>query len=198
MTPTRADIPQIAALARLAGELLEAHGHEAWDTTVEWDRGVSAATLTGTSHSGGISDPTGTVAATAVDRGRDPQHHRRLRQLLDQLATTSRLVVDLLAQTNPALTVRPVHPIDESVADDGWCISCHRDDRWCEPISSHYSGKKLCRWCGDFAGAHQMMPPLDIIRDRHRGKRITKQRVEQAIQEHRADAKRKRRKGRAA
>lgn len=195
---TRADIPQIAALARLAGELLEAHGHEAWDTTVEWDRGVSAADLTGTSHSGGISDPTGTVAATAADRGCDPQHHRRLRQLLDQLATTSRLVVDLLAQTNPALTVRPVRPLDDTVADDGWCISCHRDDRWCEPISDNYTAKKLCRWCGDFAGAHGFLPPVDILRDRHQGKRITKQRVEQAIHDHRRATRGKRRKGRVA
>lgn len=184
---TRSDIPQIAAILRLAGELLDAHGSEAWDTTIEWDRGVSAQALTGTTSGGGPADPTGNISHS------EPDHHREFKKLLERIASDAAQITALVNATNPALTTRPTIKLDESVADDGWCVSCHRDDRMCEPVSERYSGKGWCRWCGDWHHAHGFLPPIDILRDRHRGKRISKQRVDEAIRDHNRTSRQKRR-----
>lgn len=98
---------------------------------------------------------TGGYGTTRFNGRTEPDHHRTLLALLDRMARDSRELTDLINRTNPALTIRPVHTIDESVGDDGWCVSCHRDDRFCTPIVPHYAAKALCRWCGDFVGAHQ-------------------------------------------
>lgn len=60
---------------------------------------------------------------------------------------------------------------------DDWCRSCHRDNQHCEPVSDRYHG--LCRWCGDYKGAEGGLPPLPILRARHRGERITQAMVKQ-------------------
>jgi len=202
------DLARIAATMRLAGELLDAHGHEAWRTTLEWQTGAKTASYnpdpTGQQSANCStppcpdcphpvpSDPTGEAAIH-----RTPTHHRDLIRGVEAGYKAAVEIITRVNATNPALTVRPALQLDATVADDGWCVSCHRDDRHCEPISENYTSRKLCRWCGDFRGAHGFLPPVDILHDRHQGRRITKQRVDEAVREL-ARSNRKKRRNNAA
>lgn len=65
---------------------------------------------------------------------------------------------------------------------DMWCVSCWRNSQKCEAINAHYAGRRLCRWCGDFAGTHEgRRPPLSLLEHRHAGHRISQQMVDEAL-----------------
>lgn len=61
-----------------------------------------------------------------------------------------------------------------------WCVSCHRDNGYHEPISDEaYSDR--CRWCREWRAEHGDDPPLELLQRRHEGRRITTADVERAL-----------------
>lgn len=72
------------------------------------------------------------------------------------------------------------HVMDEQTnkhADPG-CISCYRPEvlKW-EPIHK----AALCRWCYDFKTAEHILPPADLLKEHHRGTRMTRALVDRHI-----------------
>lgn len=57
-----------------------------------------------------------------------------------------------------------------------WCRSCLRIAK-CSP---RHRGD-LCRWCYDFTKSTGQQPPIELVRDHHEGRRITDERVKDAL-----------------
>ena len=53
------------------------------------------------------------------------------------------------------------------VAADGWCVSCHRDDGYCEPVWESRS-RDGCQWCARWRTSEGAWPPVALVRWRHR------------------------------
>lgn len=73
----------------------------------------------------------------------------------------------------------------DSEAPDNWCSSCWRNAQHHTPVTlkpksdvPYYAG--LCRWCGQFETAHKKLPPLEILKAHHQGKRITMDMIDSA------------------
>lgn len=81
---------------------------------------------------------------------------------------------------------------DDTASDDQWCSWHLSTIGTCEP---RYSGDQ-CRWCYDFARQHSMMPPQEILRARHDGKRITSAMVADVKRSQKHKRKKARRKAR--
>lgn len=74
----------------------------------------------------------------------------------------------------PATPAEP--PGAKRPAPAGACRSCWRDDEHYEEIAvGQY--RDWCRWCGDFRRVHGWLPPVELLRKRHQGQRITVQDV---------------------
>lgn len=206
MSVTKADLHQLAAQLRLAGELLEANGETVWDTTKSWEPGPRAMN---TDPGGGNrwednddvidpipNDPTG-EAATDADQDTS---HRDLRAALNTIATSSTDLLRLLQVATPRIPERdPQHLVNQQLIADGWCTSCYRDNGYLEPIGTKPDGtpyyRGLCKWCGEFKARNKkQLPPENILRWRHEGRRITPQMEEREMAAQRAvQAKRKHR-----
>lgn len=70
-----------------------------------------------------------------------------------------------------------------TTTDEEWCRSCLRIDWFCPR-----SRGDLCRWCRDFQATEGQLPPIDLLRARRDGRRIT----EAMVRHTRAKVKRKR------
>lgn len=53
------------------------------------------------------------------------------------------------------------------VAADGWCVSCHRDNAYCEPVWKDRS-RDGCQWCTKWRQSEGQWPPVALVRWRHR------------------------------
>jgi hypothetical protein len=130
--------------------------------------------LTCTGHYQTRSDPAG---ETAIELGADQARadHAELIRLLRQLPRLVALVDRY--ETRPGSGA--------SLPDIDWCRSCYRNDRHHQPIERDREGHPyfagLCRWCGAFKAEHQIEPPLELLRARHLGQRITTRMVATAL-----------------
>lgn len=126
----------------------------------------------------GSGDPTG--AAVAEVYGPGPA---RALEEIDRAIDCALGWLD--AALNEQLRHAPQSPRRDRVAGPGdlWCVSCWHDDKYCEPISPNYAGRRLCRWCGDFAGTYGQRPPPVLLVHRHADHRITQQMVDDALTE---------------
>lgn len=116
---------------------------------------------------------------------------RALKQALQENLRSSTRIYDVASRWGiRSVEVEGQLPVE-------WCASCYRDNKHCEP-TAHGRYKGLCRFCGDWRAAHKIVPPLEIIEARHRGRRITsvmvqralaQQRIEQAQQKQKAKKK---------
>lgn len=93
---------------------------------------------------------------------------------------TARLL-DLLAAKHPQRG-----QLSPANAGDGWCTSCYRNAGHLEPIALRPDGtpryRQLCRWCGEWASAHDGdHPPVAILREKHAGRRITQTLVQRVL-----------------
>lgn len=179
MTVTPADIPRVAATIRLAGELLEVHGHLMLQLTNDWTTGPNAANLdpdTGgnqweTDEHGDVwaipTDPTGEAAITANRTDLANQLQTRLTRIIDD-AQWLRDTAHVLAPIVPPSTMNE--------RNDLWCTH-HLRIGLCEV---RHRGED-CRYCYDFLTLWKIRPPITILRDRQAGKRITEQAVKDAI-----------------
>lgn len=100
----------------------------------------------------------------------------RLDQAARRALMQATVVYDVATRWGPA-TMRTT---DHDTSGDDWCFSCWRDNRYCEPVANgRYA--RYCRWCGEFYAAYRVVPPLELIKARHAGRRITTAMVERAL-----------------
>jgi len=111
----------------------------------------------------GQGDPVGTTVAMRLDQPhRDTQAHAHT-ELLSRLDQARRILEQAESAGRQAL------PPPTSQAPDDGCVSCARIKTW-SPIHR----AKRCRFCSDWAYAHSGEdPPVDILRARRDGRRIT-------------------------
>lgn len=194
MTVTKADLKQLAAQLRLAGELLESNGEEAWNTMQGWDAGP-AASNTDTSRGNRvdedqipitITDPTGDAVVALLERT-GISDLTIFKGLLDDIEAESGALVDLLRLATPHMPAADKqHLVEQGLIDDGWCISCHRDNDYFEPIPKKPDGtpyyRGLCRWCGEFKAKNKkQLPPLILLRAHHMHYRVSPSMAERAL-----------------
>lgn len=225
---TEQDITRLAAGIRTAGELLEAHGTRALIALDSWTTGPRSANLDPTARGWTHetvdfpegetvvqvpSDPTG---ETVVDEHALADFHTEYLELLERVdADCYRLRVLLKLAVPQATSASPAKP--ETHAElilAGWCISCHRDNRYCEPVAMNPDGTRrhraFCLWCARFMAERRRelegaletvtgkekkriraelkkppeMPPLELVKAHHAGQRITQPMLERALARH--------------
>ena len=149
-------------------------------------------------------DTTGEAAMTADPYEFTSARFLNLVRLVDKTTTELR---NMMYAASPQITQPEVFEPDTpaQVSAAGWCVSCWRDSHYLEPVAMRPDGSRryrdFCSWCGIYvaeAKKRQMaepkakrkkkakqpqpdlLPPLDLVKARHRGDRITQQMVEAA------------------
>ena len=122
-----------------------------------------------------------TIAERTANDRRAQHRAAQLRAELDQaLERATRAVTTInaiVAIAHPATTNhRPATPADYAGA--GYCRSCSRDNGYLQPIATRPDGTRryrdLCNGCGEWAAGHDgHHPPLEVLRIRHQGRRLT-------------------------
>lgn len=83
-----------------------------------------------------------------------------------------------------------VDPVTEDGPGSDLCASCWRDDQWKEPVALRSEGipyrRNRCRWCAQFESIHNVPVPLQILKARHKGERITTNMVAKYLPEKKA------------
>jgi hypothetical protein len=111
----------------------------------------------------GHGDPTGTIVALRLDHPHADHLGHAHRQVITKLDQARRLLEEAESTGRQALP-----PTTKQALDDG-CVSCARIKTW-SPIHR----TRRCRFCSDWAYAHGGEdPPIDILRARRDGRRIT-------------------------
>lgn len=156
------------------------------------------------------SDPTGEAVL------RPEEFAGRYRKLVAEVAALNDAaywVRRIVKEAVPAARTSTPARVDESreeLSRAGWCVSCYRVDKRCEPVATQVSKRTgntetvysdYCWWCGrfiaewrDILGA-QGLPPIELVRLHHtHGKRVTEAKVIEAMSKvaDRAKDKRKR------
>lgn len=181
------DLDRIAETVTRAGELLTGgRAHTALDRAWTWRGNLHAPSYDPTGRSGHRhdvydeagdtvvvaipNDPTGEARTTTTDQLR----HLRLVAAIEALFTAAALAVELIVDTAPEA---PKPPADATDPGDGWCRSCYRDNRHLTPEHTHRDGtvkhRGACSWCAGFRTDYGQDPPLELLRLRHAGKRVT-------------------------
>jgi hypothetical protein len=114
----------------------------------------------------------GIAPPDAIDR-----EQRELAHCLDRALRALQTAYNITARY--ARARRPDRP-EPATDDDGWCISCLRDSQYLEPTAAGRYAQH-CRFCGEWSSAHGQEPPLEILRARHQGKRITTAMADRAL-----------------
>lgn len=130
-------------------------------------------------------DPVGELATDRSDQA--AADRRLLLRLLHDRAVKDRKIAEIAQRYTRR---RGVATTGGAGIDPDWCSSCQRDGGYCEPIGRLPDGTPrrrgklggwLCRWCEGFLAAHGVEPPLEILRMRHAGKRITQADIAAAL-----------------
>lgn len=186
--PTVNDLPALAANALATAERLRRDGEVAWARIRSWQTGTRSPSLDpltrGWRHDSNgepiPNDPTG-EAGTQPDDLRHVHDH-----YVDLLAKYNAIGGELDRLTRQAVPKPVTTSATDSVdlAADGWCVSCHTDNRFCEPITEDRGVRvyeNLCRWCGTFRRTEGVLPPLELLRARHEGRKVTTLMVRRAL-----------------
>lgn len=224
--PSLQELTKIAASIRLTGDLLEIHGSRAVVATGDWSAGPASPNLDPTRQNrsealqmvpGGPkevmpvpNDPTGEAAIEEDEQRRKQDRLLHLIRIMDDTGYQLRLILrEAAPQATGMVLGEPDTPAQVSAA--GWCISCHRDGEYCEPVAVRPDGSRryrdFCNWCGEMTAqrnklaesalealssqerkkarkrmaASDSMPPIELVKARHEGVRITQGMVERAI-----------------
>jgi hypothetical protein len=136
---------------------------------------------------GGSSAPSDRdLADQLLDRAAS-RYHAELQAIVREMHDRAARIVRIagFVMPPPPVVLRQGQMLNAQVANEGWCVSCWRNDKRCEPIALRPSGepyyKDLCRPCGEWKAEHGTVPPLSILRLRHDGRRVTQKDVENAL-----------------
>lgn len=211
--PSEQELSRIAASIRLTGELLEANGSRAIHATASWSSGPRSANLDPDAggwqyDEEGEPIPNDTTGEQALRGDPYTATNNRLVSLVllaDQInGELRKLLYAACPQNTMPESFDPDTPAQVSAA--GWCVSCHRDNGYCEPVSMRPDGTRryrdFCTWCGEFVAQQERLrkaaqtgakrkkkkgegtvplPPIELVQARHRGDRITQQMVDRAL-----------------
>jgi hypothetical protein len=163
MKPTHAHtadcLTQIEQLAERLRQLEPALRARASDTALDGYPRQSGPGALG----GGDGDPVGTTVAMRLDHPHADVLGHAHRTVISKLHQARRLLEEAESTGRQALP-----PPTRQDLDDG-CISCARIHTW-SPIHR----TRRCRFCSDWARNHAGEdPPIDILRARRDGRRIT-------------------------
>lgn len=159
-------------LLEAAGRLLEAEPNFdlAYRTLENSRSGYRADTLPSNNGGGDSTHPeryaaiNGDLANTALA---ELKHHTRL--AFASAAAIARIVNAWIPNATPSKSAPTFDPQD-------WCSSCLRIGK-CSP---RHRGDR-CRWCYDFQTAYHREPPIELVRDHHEGRRISEERIKDAL-----------------
>lgn len=186
--PTINDLPALSANAQATADRLHRDGRVAWDRIRSWQTGTRSPSLDpntrGWKHDSEgepiPNDPTGEAGTQPDDLRHIHDHFADLLARYNQLGNElDRLLRDAVPKP---VTVSPTDDVD--LAADGWCVSCHTDAGFCEPITEDRGVRvfaTVCRWCGTFKRTEGVAPPVSLLRARHEGRKITSSMVERAL-----------------
>lgn len=155
--------------------------------------GLRSPALTGSTHGGGVSDPTGTVASSRADATdtRQAGTHAPLAAsakaraallvalALDDLADARRHAVEGYGQLLKIL--RPVNVDamrEQARPDDPGCLA-HRKAG--APYRASGPVKGACRWCYDFQRQHGRIPPAELVHHHDAGYPLSPTMLAQAM-----------------
>jgi hypothetical protein len=150
----------------------------------------------GVTHSHPVAnhDPAGEAAdGENVDPAGDRLHRMdRARQMIGPLARELRSIVRETCPQSTGLRRVDTASSEEEVVAAGYCVSCWRNGKKLVERATDRQGRAIyaqyCRWCGDFIAAHrdvlgaQGMPPIELVKLRHDGKRISSGRLAKALE----------------
>lgn len=189
------DFARLGATLIAVGKLLERDGDTIDKVLSGWETGPQ----TPEAPPDGVDDDEPTVPDPERSDERKNQARAALMRreftdavgrLSDQASTVLRVAAVALPAHPAALrNVRtgdfdPVTVADAGAA--GWCTSCWRNDQQMVLIDVNKKTglpyyRDLCKWCGAFKGTHKIEPPLELLRLRHAGRRITVADVDAAV-----------------
>lgn len=169
MTRIRRDTDLIQATLdlRRAGELL-AHpcvhgdkphtlGTHLFHATRDMRPGIKAA-------GPGANTNSGTGEPSLEQTQRDA--HDDYLALVERAQTVALDLVGFIERNRPD---REFAVVEAPTSDDDWCRACLAAG-YCEP---RFRNESLCRWCTEYRLAWRIEPPIDIIKLRKDGKRIS-------------------------
>lgn len=191
---SRSDLPRLGASLGVLGTILEAEGQRAWDTMDGWQHGPRRAPEPGVRGGGGGEAGAEDRKDEAIQRARAARHFQQFRtdlNQLDELVQTILRRIDVALPSNPEdVKNRRTGDLDPITAADvaaaGWCASCWRNDQQMVPIEVHKKTglryyTSMCKWCGEFTSTWKTEPPLEILKLRHAGRRISVEAAEAAV-----------------
>lgn len=155
-----------------------------WTRTGEWAKPVLPSNG---ERGGGSSSPSDRDLEDRLGDRVASRYHAELRQILErQVNDMERLsrLREILFPPQP-LKIAGKHMLAAQIATEGWCVSCWRNDRTCNPIALRPTGepyyKDRCRPCGEWQAEYGQDPPMSILKLRHDGRRVTQADVDEAL-----------------
>ena len=119
--------------------------------------------------------PTGDLPAATIDNGTSSGDRlaQRATQALTGLDDDIRTAAKALKRI--AARIALYSPVDAYTPDTlTWCTSCAKNGGHNEPATLN----GLCAWCSAFRKSEGHEPPVEILRERHAGRRITRQLID--------------------
>lgn len=148
--------------------------------------GHRADTLAGPGQRGGVSDPVAAAVTIRVGVAGD-DHATRAFGLLFQAIRLLELADSERARALP--------PAPAAHTEHEWCSSCARiqhmvpradPDRLAKDFGRHVADKATaagwCRWCAAWWNEYRTVPPVELVRRRAEGRRITTRDVAAALE----------------
>lgn len=190
------DAIRIETRGHRAATLVGSYSIPALDTAASWRGNTRAAAYEPGGKSGWRydeegepvpNDPTGEGSSTTNDQLRHPRLVAALGAYEIACANVSNLILNTVHLDS---VPRPDGP------GDGWCASCYRDDRCLQREDTHADGrtkhKNMCAWCAGFVRDYNRQPPIELLRWRHQGRRISAADIKAALAPKKSTPKKKR------
>lgn len=179
----------LTRLLHKAADVWAQHGPKMLQRTDEWRHADDALLTLPDDGSDEEADENRRQLRTEVDR-RDRMDSVQAGRYYDELsALVQRMEDDARRLTRlreiilpPGGRLLPKIIQRAEVASEGFCVSCHRDNNWCEPVWEGRS-RDGCQWCARWRTSEGAWPPVALVRWRHRnpGRPLTTADVARAL-----------------